>query len=438
MGAEIAFHAQSTGIDNISKIDTSNKKISALSASKYGAFYPSKINGQDSLLFSNYTADGYMISAMPVEPQTPGRNGFVNFGLATQQQENTKNVFLSVPDSSFASKPYKTLSNLFNVHSVIPVIENEYKFGLQLNSNNLLSTVDIFAEADYHRDINRFEYVSGLRLKTFYPILSATYYNRPRRTFYNSSTKGTQQGDWREHSIQLQASVPLSFNVRNHSYNISANVFTSYTSRYMPENLPNNFISRLSFPLHYSTTFTHTTRTAERDMGPRWAQTLRLTYVHQPFDDQLPGRLFAAEGFLYFPGIFRNHSFLTNFNWQTATGIRRFDREINAVYGYNNIRARSTLKNTLLLNYRFPFAFPDAEIGPLAYIRNLRTSFFCHYENIGLETNLAEPKTYGFELRSSLNLLRYQPIVDLGARFVFVNKSYHQNPILELIFNYSF
>ena len=83
-------------------------------------------------------------------------------------------------------------------------------------------------------------------------------------------------------------------------------------------------------------------------------------------------------------------------------------------------------------------AFPDAEIGSLAYIRNLRGGFFSHYENIGNQTNLAQPKTFGFELRSSLNLLRYQPVIDLGTRVIFVNKKYNQNPILELIFNYSF
>ncbi|MEJ2879922.1 hypothetical protein [Pedobacter sp. GR22-6] len=437
IGAQIAFNAHYNGIDNIYTIDTSSKKISALSASKYGAFNPSRIPGRDSITFSNYTDGGYAVSSAVIEPKTPGRNSFINFSTATRAQESTKNVFLNVPDSTFTSRPYKTLSNLFNVHSIIPVVEDEYKFGLQLNSNNLLSTFDFFAEADYHRDINRFEYVSGVKLKMFYPVLTATYRNRPRRSFYSAKT-GIEQGDWREHNVQLQASVPLSFNVRNHSYNISASVLTSYTSRYMPENLPSNFLSKLKFPLQYSTTLTHSTRVSERDIAPRWAQTLRFTYVHQPFDDLLPGKLFAAEGFFYFPGLLRNHSFLANFNWQNGTGIRRFDREINSVYGYNNIRARSTLKNTLLFNYRFPFAFPDAELGPLAYIRNFRTSLFCHYENFGLETNLAEPKTYGFELRSSLNVLRYQPVVDLGARFVFVNKSYHQNPILELILNYSF
>ena len=99
---------------------------------------------------------------------------------------------------------------------------------------------------------------------------------------------------------------------------------------------------------------------------------------------------------------------------------------------------KSKLSNTLLFSYRFPIAFPDAEVGPLAYITNLRGSLFTDYENIGRDTNLSEPKTFGFEIMSSMNVLRYQPVLDIGTRFVFVNKVYHQNPILELILNYTF
>jgi hypothetical protein len=441
----IAFNAHYSGIDNIYHIDTVSKKISALSASKYGAFNPGISEGSDTFLFNDYSFTGYNIAegnysaaGEKTEKQDqPGRNNFVYFGAAAEKQENTGSVFRNIPDTSYTSRPYRTFGNLFNLHSVIPVIENEYRGGIQFRSNNLLNTFDLFAGADYYRDLNRFEYNAGISYKALYPILRATYRNRPRRTFYNSKA-GMQQGDWRENNIQLQASVPLSINALNHSYNFSFNTLTSYTQRYDAENLPSNFIKTVIFPMEYNMTFTHTTRLAQRDIAPRWAQTLRFVYVHQPFDSQLGGRLFAAEGFLYFPGLAKNHSFLANFNYQTATGIRKFDQEINTVYGYNNIKAKSGLNNTLLFNYRFPFAFPDAEFGPVAYVRNLRASLFCHYENIGTETNLAEPKTFGFELRSSMHLLRYQPLVDVGARFVFVNKVYNQNPILELIFNYSF
>ena len=436
----IAFNAHYNGINNIYYTDTAGNKISALSASKYGAFNPSFSSGSDQFLFSDYSLTGFDIAETNFSAAADAqleKNNFADFSAAAEKQEQTGSVFNDIPDSTYTSKPYRKLGNLFNFHSIAPVIENEYNAGLQLKSNNLLNTLDFFTGANYYRDLNRFEYNAGVAYKALYPVIRATYRNRPRRTFYNSKA-GVQQGDWRENNLQLQASLPLSFNSLGDSYNFSLNTLTSYTRRYLPENLPSNFIKAVKFPMEYNFTFTHRTRMAERDVAPRWAQVMRVVYTHQPFDSNLDGSLFAAEGFLYFPGFFRNHSFLANFNYQNASGIRKYEQEINTVYGYNNIKASSTLENTLLLNYRFPFAFPDAEIGPLAYVKNLRASLFLHYENIGTKTNLSEPKTYGFELRSSMHLLRYQPLVDVGARFVFVNKVYNQNPILELIFNYSF
>lgn len=432
----IAFNAHYNGIDNIYYIDTVSKKISALSASKYGAFNPSAL-GDSSIIFNDYGLNGYQISETAIKLRPAGSTHFVHFGTEARKQENSGNVFNDIPDSIYTSSRYKTFSHLFNIHSLTPTIEDEYKGGLQLRSTNLLSTFDAFAGMEYARDLGRFEYSTGVVYKALYPILSATWRNRPRRAFYNS--KGSMhQGDWRENITQLQASVPLSLNALNHHYSFSFSTMTSYTQRYLGQNMPENYIRTLLFPMQYTLSMTHSIRQAEREVAPQWAQSFRFSYIHQPFADNLAGRLYSFESFFYFPGLARNHNFLANFNYQNATGIRGSDTHIGTVYGYNNIKARDKLRNTLLLSYRFPIAFPDAEIGPLAYIRNLRGGLFCHYENIDKETNIGEVKTFGLELRSNMNLLRYDPIVEVGGRVIFVNKVYKQKPILELILNYSF
>ena len=437
IGSRIAFNAHYNGIDNIYSVDISSGKIQALSASKYGAFNPSEIAGTDSILFNNYNFNGYAVSKTALEPEEVSKNNFVYFGAAAEKQENTGNVFTNIPDSSFTSRPYRKLGHLLNFHSVSPLVEDEYKAGLQLKSNNLLNTAETYAGINYQRDLRRFEYNAGISIKSFYPIFDISYINRPRRTFYET-TNGYRQGDWRENYLSLQAQVPVNLSAQNHNFYLAYNLGTSYTARYAPENMPLNYITKLKFPIETSFTFTHSIRTAERDVAPRWAQTLRFTYLSQPFDQQLSGNLFAAEGFFYFPGVAKNHVFLANFNYQETSGIRTYSSAINTVYGYNNILAKSKLKNTLLLNYRFPIVFPDAEIGPLAYITNVRAALFCHYENLGTDTNLSQPKTYGFQLNTSMNLMRYQPVFDLGTRFVFVNREYHQNPIFEVIVNYTF
>ena len=370
IGDKIAFNAHFNGIDNIYDIDILSKKTNALTASRYGAFNPTETS-DGKIVFNDYKINGYEIAEKQLEEKTVGENTFVDFAAAAEKQEQVGNVFENVPDSTYQSKPYHQALNLFSVHSIIPIIDNEYVFGLELESNNLLNTMDFYTGAKYHRDLKRFEYTADISYKALYPVLSLLYRNRPKRTFYRAKN-ATQQGDWRENYIKLNASLPLSFNARNENYTFTLNAATSFTQRYMPENMPSNFIRELKFPMEYNFTFNHSVRTTERDIAPKWAQVFRVTYDHQPFDQNLKGEILALESFLYFPGLAKNHSFLASFNYQKATGVNQYATEIATVYGYNNILAKSKLQNSLLLNYRFPFAFPDWELGPLAYVRNFK------------------------------------------------------------------
>lgn len=438
-GDQIIFNGHLNGIDNIFDVDPQSLKISALSASKYGAFNASLTGDGSGVLFNDYNLMGYDIVQASINLKEIQKNGFVYFGKEAEAQEQIDNIFKEIPSKTLESKPYHPLAHLFNFHSLSPTIDDLDRPGLQLKSNDLLSTFDFYTGLAYDGDLRKLEYNAGFTYKALYPIFSAAYKNRPRTTFYKlkNATQLTQ-AKWRENYININASLPLSINSFNHNYSFIADIGTSYTQRNLSEADSKVINSTVLFPMNYRLGFTHTIRTAERDIAPKFAQTISLKYFHQPFDSRFKGKLFAFESSLYFPGITKNHTFSIGVNYQNATGVLNANTEIATVYGYAQIKAKNKLQNSLLLNYRFPIAFPDAEIGPLAYIRNIRGGFFSHYENIIKQTNLGQPKTFGLELRSSMNLLRYQPIVDLGARVIFVNQTYKQNPILEVIFNYSF
>lgn len=435
---EIIFNAHLSGIDNIYNIDPQNSKIVALSASKYGAFNASIADDGKSILFNDYNLMGYDITKTKINPTEIPANKFVFFGKEAEAQEQTGNIFAETPNEVLDSKPYRPSANLFNFHSISPEVDNANRPGLVLKSTDLLSTFDFFTGVAYDSDLRKIEYNAGFTYKALYPIFSAVYRNRPRNAFYKlKNATQLSQANWRENYAGVQASLPLSINRYNHNYNFVADIGTSFTQRNLSDIDSKAINSSLRFPMNYRIAFTHTLRTAERDLAPRFAQTVSLKYFHRPFD-QNKGKLWAFESGFYFPGVAKNHTFSVGFNYQSATGVLNANTEIATVYGYAQIIARSELQNSLLLNYRFPIAFPDVEVGPLAYVRNIRGGFFSHYENIVKQTNLAQPKTFGFELRSSMNLLRFQPEVDLGTRVIFVNQTYKQNPILELIFNYSF
>ncbi|RZK44156.1 MAG: hypothetical protein EOO90_00400 [Pedobacter sp.] len=439
IGDQIAFNAHLSGVNNIYSIFIDSNKIIALSASKYGAFNPSVSVDKKSIIFNNFGSTGYDIASAKILTKEIGENTFVYFGKEAEEQEATSNVFEDIPSQVFESKLYRPSAHLLNFHSITPTADDASRPGLQLKSNDLLNIFDFSTGVVYESDLRKFEYNASVAYKALYPILSAAYRNRPRTSFYRpKGTNQIRQAEWRENYINLKASLPISVNHFNHNYSFVADIGTSYTERNLSDVDAQFLSSSVRFPMNYRFGLTHTVRTAERDLAPRFAQTISFKYFHQPFDIRYAGKLFAIESGFYFPGIMKNHTFSIGLNYQNASGVLGANTEISTVYGYAQIRARSPLQNTVLLNYRFPIAFPDAEIGRLAYIRNIRGGVFSHYENITKQSNFTNPKTFGFELRSSLNALRYQPIVDLGARVIFVNQTYKQNPILEFIFNYSF
>jgi len=434
-GDNIVFNAHLSGIDNLYEVNPHNKQISALSASKYGAFNASLISGEKTILFNDYGVTGYNVVKAPLEPRPVPEGHFVYF--IDSLKHTSGNVFKNIATETFQSKPYRPLAHLFNFHSLSPFLDDNDDPGLQLTSTDLLSTFDFYGGVKYNSSLRKAEYQGGFAFKALYPILSAGYKNRPVTAFYKLNNTIHQAG-WRENYLNAKIGLPLSVTSFNHSYVFLGEVSTSYTRRNLTDFDAKSIRSTIPFPMSYTFGFTHVIRAAERDINPRFAQTFNLKYAHRPFDHVVNGKLFAFQSGFYFPGVAANHTFSMGFNYQQANGVFLAHTEIPTVYGYVQIKARSLLHNTLLFNYRFPLAFPDVEIGPLAYIRNIRGGLFSHYENIGKETNLFQPKTFGFELRSSMNLLRYQPIADLGARMIFVDKTYKQNPIFELIFNYSF
>ncbi|RYF24412.1 MAG: hypothetical protein EOO42_05880 [Flavobacteriales bacterium] len=434
-GDKIAFNAQYNGLDNVYEISIENKKISALTTSKYGAFNASFSNNGQTLLFNNYQLNGYEVAKTNVVPMKIQENHFVYYGQETKKEDY---VFANVPDSSFASKPYSPLKHMFNFHSISPTSDDAAeRVGLQLKSDDLLNTTSFYAGVTYESSLRRFEYNAGLRYKALYPILNINYRNRPRLTNYRFQN-AIHQAQWREDYTSFTASVPLSFNYFNHNFSITGETGTYYVNRHFNTIDASRLVNTIAFPMTYRLGLNHQVRSAERDIAPKWAQILEFKYQNLPFDQNLTGKLFAFESYFYFPGLAKKHTLLASFSYQENSGTFRTVNDIPVVYGYNQIRAKSLLKNTLLLNYRFPFLFPDLEIGPFAYVRNVRANIFSHYENVGHETNLTQPKTFGLELRSDMNLLRYQPVADVGARLIFANKIYNQNPIFELLFNYYF
>ncbi|SDM10715.1 hypothetical protein SAMN05421813_10651 [Daejeonella rubra] len=446
-GNSVLFRAHYNGINNIYYIAKGSSEAKALTNVSFGASNPSYHSESNTVIFNNYQVTGYDIASVTYEPKTSSssfnsKNNFIDYAAPLVEQEANSTILDNIPNNKYSSKPFKEIKNLFYFHSVSPIAEendqnNELNIGLKLRSNNKLNTLDLYTGYQFNSGLKRSEYLAGITYKRFYPIFDLRYINRARQVNVRQNNSLVPV-NWRENFTEMEVSVPFTFNKLNKTYNMGFLSSSSYTSRYEIQNKPGNFIENLEFPMKYTAYFSRNTQRSLRDLAPRWGQNFSISYFHLPFENQLNGTLLAFRSTLFAPGLFSNHSFQTSFNYQESNGAYEFNIEIPKISGYNNLRPTASLRNTLLIDYRFPLFYPDAEIGPLAYIKRIKGGLFADFENIGKGAAF-QPRTFGLELSADMNLMRFfLPDFDLAGKLIFSNELRNNKPIFEIGFTYNY
>ncbi|MEJ7779166.1 MAG: hypothetical protein WKF68_06220 [Daejeonella sp.] len=446
-GNRIIFRAHYNGINNLYSV-IPGSGVRELTAARYGASNASFDEESNVLLFNDYRVRGHDIASLQISesPESPAssiRNTFINYAGPLVVQESAPALFDSVPKENYPSKPYRELDNLFYFHSLSPIADNalsdDLKIGLQLKSNNKLNTLDFYTGYQFNSALKKSEYLAGFSYKRFFPVIDVRYVNQARLVYSRSISGGVTTlvpVSWRENFVQMEVRVPLVANRLNKTFAMGFSGSSSYTSRYEITNRPADFAEKISFPLKYQFYLNHNTQRSARDLAPRWGQNISVSYQSLPFENSLSGDIFRFQTSFFTPGIFINHSFQASFNYQNAEGIYRFNTDIPRISGYAHL-PQSTLRNTFLLDYRLPLFYPDAEIGPVAYITRVKGGLFADFQNVG-KGNPFSPRTFGVELSADMNLLRFfLPGFELSGKLILINHRPSRRSIVELGFNYS-
>jgi hypothetical protein len=446
---KIIYKAHYNGIDNIYALDLNSQKITALTNSKFGAYNPSVDIEAEKLYFNDYQPKGYNVVSVDlkslestlVKNQT---NTFVNYFEPVIPQENTSDIFKNIPNKVFETKKYSDAVNFFYFHSASIINEtndftDDYNYGVSLLSNNKLNTTAASVGYVYNNALNKSEYRASLTYQKYYPQVSVNWENRAMLSYAQRNTGGVTTlipFTWRENFSSLRVALPANANWLNKNFYSTVALSTNYTQRYDISLPITNFRTQIKFPLTYQLSFGINSRTAPRDLAPKWGQNIGITYRHLPFERSVTGENFYVRSIFYFPGVMANHSFRISANWQNNSGVYSFDIDLPRASGFANLTPLSMVSNTLLLDYRFPIAYPDFELGPLAYIKRIKGGVFADFENIADGKGL---RTYGAELRADMNLLRYYlPNFDLGGKIIFSNETSTKNPIFEFGINFNY
>ncbi|ADY52400.1 hypothetical protein Pedsa_1845 [Pseudopedobacter saltans DSM 12145] len=444
----ILYKAHYTGVENIFYFDLEKKKKYQISNSEFGATNASLVNSEDEILFNDYQADGYNIVKAILKPykeiSAPDTTQYNPIFLdRLKTQENTQNVFENIQYKTYPIKKYSELAHLFYFHSLTPIAENldnDARIGFNLVSDNKLNTLSSSIGYAYNSSIGSNEFFSKISYKKYYPIFSVDYTNEENLSYARLPVQGGYKPvpfTWRESRTNFEVYVPFFKNWLNKGFSTGLRIGTSYIQKSDPSIRLIGYKKTLLFPMQYQLSLSYSTTKAARDLAPKFGISILANYQNYPFDNKVNGEFIYLKSAIFLPGMYTNHSFQLRYSQQHSSGTFVYNTSIPRARGYSHFSPIAKLENTMLLDYKLPIAYPDWELGPIAYIKRLRGGLFSDFENFNADKAF---KSYGLSFGADMNLLRYYlPNFALDTRFIIpAQKNTSKNAIFEigLTFNY--
>ena len=453
-GSYLLFDAPYGGIDNINAVhlpsgaqyQVSSRPLAATRAAVAG----------DSLLFQEYTVDGYRIAVMPLDPaawtpieQVADRR--VRYYEPLIDQEQGGAVLADIPQRAYPVSGYRPLGHLLDVHSW-SYSPAPPRYTLGLTSNDLLDLSSMSGGVEYNSNERAFSVLGDFSLAAWYPVFSVggrwgervETYKVENRENGLTTTASEVEDKWTEKSLRAGVELPLNFSRGpwQSFAHLSAEVeWTDIAGRdrlnrpaddlYWPDAgsaeqavrdvFTTNHNGRFA-PLTYQLSWQRSRASAARDLGPLWGQSLQLTYRHTPLAGDYDGALLAGQLGLLFPGVAAHHSLQleSGYEWQQPAGANpyRFASQQPFVRGYSYRFHRRFYQGQA--NYALPLFYPDWNVGALAFFQRLKVNFFYDY---GRGTGgWQPPKTYqtaGAELTTDFHVFSLPIPLEMGLRYAY-------------------
>jgi hypothetical protein len=423
---QIVFVGAWSGINNLYALDTTTLEISKLTSVPFGLTDPF-FAADGSVLFANYTSQGFEIA----EIKNPWENKIslarvndhsVKLYEALAQQADTILDSYSIPETVYEPKKYSKAANLFNLHSWAPaaIDANNYdiKPGISLLSQNVLSSA--FASLGWEYDLNEEtgKYYFNFTYEGWYPAMDFKADYGRRKSYSYDTAMQRIDFSWMETNFSTTMRLPLNFTTNKYSRFIQPSITFEYVQLDMDDDAELRFKRSNYKALSYRLYAYNLLKSTDRDMNPRWGQTLDVNYRTAPFAGDTLGSMLAAESRLFFPGILRHHSFNIYGGYQKRMDENPlFSNIINLPRGFSGIYTSQL--QSLSANYKFPLFYPDFSLSSLAYLKRFKINLFYDYafgEHFGSTQTW---QSLGAGLFVDLHILRFLAPIELGYRFIY-------------------
>jgi WD40 repeat protein len=391
-GSYILYKSSRDGVVNIFATGIATGQCYQVTAAKFGADYPSISPDGSKLLYSDYTARGYNLAELPLDPKAwTAVDAMPASALAAPK--NRRDYSAEIPGTLFPTAPYRPSMHLFDVHSW-GFTGGGQNLGFGILSNDKMHVADFNAALLYDTDESKFGYRTGFSYNRLFPVLDFSFAEQGRRLQYVDHTD-----NFTERTVAAGFHIPLNFSRGYYRTNLSLGVQAEHVG----------LAGGGLVPLTYGLRFSHIRQASPRDLAPAWSQILRFSYSHTIETDNYTANHLSADGRFALPGLGPRQALVLESGYERNDGSYYFSRQVQFPRGYTYYTGPNLTK--LGSTYSVPLLYPDWSIGQLLYIKRIAANGFYDYGKVG-------PTLYrstGAELVFDVNIFHF-PGVRVGVR----------------------
>ena len=409
----IFFSAGKTDINNIYVVNISDREVKQVTSVRFGAFEPVVSPDGKVLIFSEYTADGYRIQQMDISPPAwepiTDRDDVNDFFLSTITNSEEKDITSTdYSGSAYPVKRFNTFTNgLFNFYGWL-VLPNIPEYGIELYTQNMMSTLRGTVGALYNANENRFHYYARATYAALYPIVELEYHHGNRHTdliFSRDEEAEPFSQPWRENFFSAGVRLPFRLTQGTHNTNLSLEGrFGHYRVDFLDTADTHVATEFQDFNAwHGAFTLSRLKMRAVQQFQPAWGQTLDVDYRN---GIGVAASRLHANAQLFFPGIARTHSLNLRgaYKEESVVDAYRFTDDFVMPRGHRPFPFEEVVLASV--NYEFPIFYPDVSAGPVAFIQRVRANFFYDHAIGNLNDREITMRTPGSEVFADLRLFR--------------------------------
>lgn len=433
------FVAPFRGRDELYAMKRRTRALFRIASSPYGLNFPSLASGSQ-IIYSSYDENGFLPYLLDLKKTNwkpvsfPASDPFKSASEISEKEIN----FSSLPEMSVEKEPHKKTKGLINFHSLTPFGYSKEDMvkgpGVSVHSQNLLSTMFTSAGYFYDHDQDGGTYFTDVEYRGFYPVLklNASY---GKRDGWAENDGNDVFLEWDRYNVSAGLEIPHRFNAGKMQRFFSAGVSTTFRANEInaPDTL--SFTYDKVQTVDYKLYFYNLKRRGVRDLYPKYGQIIDLNFVHTPFNRSEVGYLASAEGYFYLPGFANNQYVWLYAGYQyKSEAVQPLSGFVSYPRGYNGFHHDRMF--SAKLNYALPLAYPEWNVGPLAYFKRLKGNAFVDYAHAGADVFDDGVLTSGVELIADTHLLRLIAPTQIGVRGIY--DLTEETIIFEFLFSMNF